>query len=73
MGKNYAIDTGSGIDYLPGAPWNKTPAEAEEVWRHARKLFFMPVTVRPTTDDEDARLGSAADVLNKLGERAESH
>lgn len=66
-GKNYAIEHGSGTDYLPGHPWNQSPSDAEQAWRKAKRLYFLAVHVRHTTAHEDSQLRSPSDVLNNLG------
>ncbi len=68
---NWAIESNGQTDYLPGEPWNISAEIAEEAWRKARNLHFLPVTVRRTTADEDRRLGSMSSVLNSIGKRKE--
>ena len=61
MGKHWAIETDDGPEFIRGdRPTDPQDAEsAEKSWRKMRKLFFIPATVRRTTDEEDASLQRA--------------
>ncbi len=67
---NYAVESGEGrVDYMPGSPWNNTAKEAERAWRKAKGIQFLPVTVRPTTAEEDRQLPNPEACATGLGRK----
>ena len=61
MPKHWAVTSGSKrkphVEYIHGDDADSAEA-AEKEWRRIHRLYFMPVTVRRTTDDEDRQLES---------------
>lgn len=56
-GKHWAIQTESNRppEYVPGDKAT-TAKEAERYWRDHRRIYFLAITVRRTTPDEDRQL-----------------